>query len=309
MKNKLITILISAAIALAMWFYVVTVVSPNSDRTIENVPVITQGEAMLMERGLMVTSTNIDTTTLHLEGSRIDLNKLNASNITVTMDVSRLDHAGTHNLTFNVTYPGDVASNAITVLSKNPGTIKVTVEERITKTIPLEINEVGTVAENYMADKENMSRNVESVTVVGPKSAIDRIAKAVVTLNLEGRSETINETLGYTLCDAEGKALAESDLEMVTTDVQEVEISLRIAKIQTLPLTVKIVEGGGATTQNTTITIEPSFINISGSDAALEGLDHLELATLQIKTLSSSWICRPFRSQVRSDSWKAWVTS
>ena len=234
MKNKLITILISAAIALAMWFYVVTVVSPNSDRTIENVPVITQGEAMLMERGLMVTSTNIDTTTLHLEGSRIDLNKLNASNITVTMDVSRLDHAGTHNLTFNVTYPGDVASNAITVLSKNPGTIKVTVEERITKTIPLEINEVGTVAENYMADKENMSRNVESVTVVGPKSAIDRIAKAVVTLNLEGRSETINETLGYTLCDAEGKALAESDLEMVTTDEQEVEILSKLHEDESL---------------------------------------------------------------------------
>ena len=114
MKNKLVTGLISVAVALAIWMYVVTVVSPNSDKTYENVPVITQGEAILMDRGLMVTSTNVTTTTLHLEGSRLDLNKLNSSNIIVTLDVSRLDQVGSYNLSYSVSYPGDVASNAIT---------------------------------------------------------------------------------------------------------------------------------------------------------------------------------------------------
>lgn len=289
MKNKLITILIAAAIALAMWFYVVTVVSPNSDSTIENIPVITQGEAMLMERGLMVTDTNIETATLHLEGNRTDLNKLNASNITVTMDVSRLDHAGTHDLIYNVSFPGDVASNAITVLSKNPSTIRVTVEERISKTIPVVVKYVGAVADSYTADKENMFREVETILVTGPKSSVDVISKAVITLDLEGRSESIDQAFSYVLCDMNDAPVSPEALEMVITDVQEVKLRLRIAKIQTLPLTVKLIEGGGATAQNTTVVIEPPFINISGSDAALENLSSLELTTLDLSTMTEDY--------------------
>lgn len=285
MKNKLITGLISFAIALAIWVYVVTVVSPNSDKTFENVPVITQGEAILMERGLMVTETDHSTATLHLEGSRIDLNKLNASNITLTMDVSKIDAAGTHNLTYTPTFPGELASNAITVLSKSPGVIKVVVEERISKTVPLEIKEVGTVAENYMADKENMVQDVESIVVTGPKSSVDQISKALIELNLEGRSESINDTFTYILCDKDDAAVGDEALKMVTVDVSEVNLSLRIVKIQELELTLKIVDGGGATAQNSTITIDPPVINISGSDAALAGLTSLELGTVELGTM------------------------
>ena len=285
MKNKLVTGLISVAVALAIWMYVVTVVSPNSDKTYENVPVITQGEAILMDRGLMVTSTNVTTTTLHLEGSRLDLNKLNPSNIIVTLDVSRLDQAGSYNLSYSVSYPGDVASNAITELSKDPGFVKVTVEERISKTVPLEVKDVGTVAETYTADKENMVKSAESILVTGPKSVVDKIAKAVITLDLEGRSESISDVYSYVLCDAEDVTISQDALKMVTTDVEEVNLSLRIVKIKILPLTLNIVEGGGATTQNSSIVIDPPYINISGSDAALEGLDNLELGTVELGTI------------------------
>lgn len=282
MKSKLVTGLISVVFALAVWMYVVTVVSPNSDKTFENVPVITQGEAILTERELMVTSTDITTTKLHLEGSRIDLNKLNPSNIIVTLDVSKLDRAGTHRLQYSVSFPGDIAANAITVLSKTPGFVKVTVEERITKTVPLEIQDIGAVADTYMADKENMVQDVENVVVTGPRSAVDQIAKALITLDLEGRSESINGEYAYVLCNAENTAVSQEDLKMVTTDVEQVNLSLRIVKIKTLPLTLNIVEGGGATTANTQINIDPPYINISGSDAALEGLDNLELGTVEL---------------------------
>jgi hypothetical protein len=120
MKSKLVTALISALIALAVWVYVVTVVSPNSDKHFYNVPVVAQGEALLTERGLMITHTDVTTTDLHLEGSRIDLNKLSSSNITATMDVSKIYEAGVHNLTYTTTFPGDVPSSAFTVLSKIP---------------------------------------------------------------------------------------------------------------------------------------------------------------------------------------------
>lgn len=279
MKSKLATALLSIAIALAVWFYVVTVVSPNSDKNFHNIPVVTQGEALLQERGLMITDTDITTTSLHLEGSRIDLNKLSSSNIVVTMDVSRIYEAGTHDLTYSVSYPGDVASNAITILSKTPGSVKVTVEERISKTVPVQIQYSGTVSENYMADKENAELDVENVTVSGPKPVIDQITAARIDVDLENRSESISDKYTYTLCNAKGEPV---DARYVVTDVANISLILRIVRVKEISLMVNVVDGGGATAQTSLITIDPPTIRVSGSDALLEGLNSLELDTISL---------------------------
>lgn len=282
-KSKLATALLSIAIALAVWFYVVTVVSPNSDKSFYNIPVVTQGEALLQERGLMITGTDVTTTSLHLEGSRIDLNKLSSSNIVVTMDVSKIYEAGTHDLTYSVTYPGDVASNAITILSKTPGSVKVTVEERISKTVPVQIQYNGTVSENYMADKENAELDVESVTVTGPKPVIDKIAAARIDVDLEGRSESISDKFTYTLCDEKGEPV---DAQTVVTDVADISLILRIVRVKEISLTVNVTDGGGATAQTSLITINPPTIRVSGSDTLLEGLNSLELDTINLADIS-----------------------
>lgn len=278
MKNKLVTALISAVIAFAVWVYVVTVISPNSDKNFYNIPVVTQGEALLLERGLMITDTDTSTTNLHLEGNRIDLNKLNSSNITVTMDVSKIYEAGTHELTYAVTFPG----NTITVLNKRPGTIKVVVEDRISKTVPVEIRYNGALAEDFVADKENIELNVEEITVAGPKSVVNQITAAVITLDLEGRSESISDNFTYTLCDAEGKPV---DAKLIVTNVAEVNLTLRIMRVKEIALTLNVVEGGGATAQTSVITIDPPTIRISGSDVLLEGLESLELGTIDLREM------------------------
>lgn len=279
MKNKLLTALISIAIALAVWTYVVTVVSPNSDKHFQNVPVVTQGEALLQERKLMITGTDVTATSLHLEGSRIDLNKLSSSNITVTLDVSKIYEAGTHTMTYLVSFPGDVASNAITVLGKDPSEVKVVVEERVTKAVPLEIRYNGNVAADFVADKENVEMDVKEITVGGPKSALDQITKAVIDLDLEGRNESLSEKYTYTLCDEAGKAV---DAQLVTTDVAEVNLTLRIARVKEIALKLNVIDGGGATAQNSVITIDPPTILISGSDALLEGMEQLELGAVDL---------------------------
>ena len=56
MKNKILTILLSVGLAVALWLYVVTVVSPNSDKHYYNIPITIQSEIMLQDRGLMITN-------------------------------------------------------------------------------------------------------------------------------------------------------------------------------------------------------------------------------------------------------------
>lgn len=276
MKSKLATALLSIAIALAVWFYVVTVISPNSDKSFYNIKVEPVGEKLLNEQGLMITNIEeLSTVSLHLEGSRVDLNKLSSDNINISMDVSKISSPGTHELSYDITYPGDVVSNAITVLSKDPGSVQVFVEERISKTIPVQIQYSGTVVENYMADKENAELDVENVTVTGPKRVIDQIAAARIDVDLDNRSESISDKFTYTLCNTKGEPV---DAQSVVTDVAQIHLTLRVVRVKEIALDVNVIDGGGAVKADC-VTISPTTIQISGSDNLLEGLDSLVLDT------------------------------
>ena len=86
MKNKILSILLSAVAAFGLWLYVITVVSPESEKTYYEIPVVLQNKEILAERGLMVVS-DTPTVTLVLKGNRTTLNDLNEANINVITNV------------------------------------------------------------------------------------------------------------------------------------------------------------------------------------------------------------------------------
>ena len=277
MKNKLLRALLSVAIGVGIWLYVVTVVAPNTDKTYNNIPVVTQGEVLLHDRQLMITQIGTESVNLQLEGSRLDLNKLNSSNISVTVDASKIYEAGTHELLYAIAYPGDVPSNAITVLNKTPSTVTVTVEERVNKEVPVAIDFSGNLPENFISDTAEL--NVEQVNIVGPRSVVDRITSARIQVDLEGRNESFSEELKYILCDKDNKPV---DARQVTTDAANVTVTLKIMRVKEIALVVNVIYGGGANEQTSQITVDPATIRISGSDNLLEGLEQLELGTLNL---------------------------
>ena len=93
--NKLTSILLSTVIAFGLWLYVFSNVSQEDNVTFYNIPVVIKGETALMnEQNLMVTDISAQTVSLRLSGSRIDLNKINAGNIIVSVDLSDIYDAG-----------------------------------------------------------------------------------------------------------------------------------------------------------------------------------------------------------------------
>lgn len=280
MKNKLLAALLSLAIAVGIWLYVVTVVSPNSDKHYYNIPVVMQSEVLLQERGLMITDTDTNMVDLHLEGSRVDLNKLSSSNITVAVDVSKIYEAGTHSMSYGITFPGDVASNAITTLSKNPGVVTVNVEERVQKDVPIKVIYSGTLPKDFVVDDPVM--DVENVNIAGPKSVVDHITEARIQVDIEGRNESFSEQRKFTLCDKNGDPV---DAKLVTTDVAEISITLKIMRVKEVALVANVIYGGGATEQTCKVVIDPAAIRVSGSDNILENLEQLELGTIDLSEI------------------------
>ena len=285
-KNKIMTFLLSLAIAFGLWTYVITVENPESDSTYHNIPVVFMNEEALTQRGLMLTSESEPEVDLHLSGNRKELNKLYPSDISLTIDLSKIYGAGKHELSYTIGYPGDIPQGAFTVLSKNPSVITLTVERRVSKPVPVIIKYDGAVAEGYFADMENARLEVQSVNVTGPASEMENIKQAVIHVNMEGVTETFSQAYTYILCDESGEPAQITNPNLITTDVEEVVLTLDILQKKEVQLVMNVIEGAGATMENSTITIEPQFITVVGSQEALADLDTLELGTIDLSVLT-----------------------
>lgn len=278
MKSKIGPLLLSLVLAIGLWMYVITTVSPNSKTTISNVEVDFEGESWLLEnRNLMITDGMDTTVDLELSGNRSDLNKLNRSNVTLKVDLTRIYEAGETELSFTPAYPSEVSPSAITVDSRNPASIKLTVEKRLTREIPVRVVFTGAVPEGFIADTENYELDYPVVNIKGPASVVELIEQARVEVDMAERTESLSESYRYTLCDQEGNPM---EVELVTTDVAEVHLDVKVQRFQEIPLKLNVVYGGGATEGYTRYEIKPKSIRVSGSEAVLADLTEIVLGTV-----------------------------
>jgi YbbR domain-containing protein len=196
--------------------------------------------------------------------------------------LARVYDPGEHELTYDIIFPGDVPVGALTTELKTPEAIKLTVEKRVRKPVDVRVNFTGSAAENFMADTENRVLDFPTVRVSGPSSVVDLIDHARIDVDLTDRVESISENFRYTLCDADGKPV---DVEMVTTDVGEIHLDVKIIRIKQIPLTMELNYGGGALEDTVEVAIEPANITVSGSEALLEDLNVIQLGALDLFVL------------------------
>ena len=247
-----------------------------------------EGETVLTEdRGMMITSRSEDVLIdLKLSGNRTDLAKVNRGNITIKVDLSKVYDPGEHELTFNPIFPGDVPSGALTVESKYPETVKLTVEKKVKKPVDVRVNFVGSAAENFMVDTENRILDYPTVNVTGPSSVVELIDHAKIDVDLTDRVESISENFRYTLCDADGNPV---DVELVTTDVAEVHLDVKIQRFKQIPLTLALTYGGGTTEHSVEVIVEPAYISVSGSELMLEDLNEIQLGSIDLSAIEADF--------------------
>ena len=277
MKTKILRIALSVLISFSLWLYVVTVVTPEAEETYYDIPVSYQND-VLEERGLMIVS-NTPTVTVKAKGNRTDLNELNANNITVLVDLASIQTPGTQMLQPKVIYPGNVA---VETVSQNPNVLQLRVENRIKKPVPIRLEFQGSVPEGFIADKDNPVMDTTVVEVAGPQSSMDLIDHAIIQVDLSDKTESIVGAFQYVLCDADGEPV---DAEMITTNVEEVNLSVKIQAIKEVPLTVNLVEGGGATVNSCKLELTRESIWVSGNEARLRDLESVELGTVNLADL------------------------
>ena len=283
-ENKVFKILFPLVLAFGLWLYVVMVVSPGSEATIYNVPVTIPSEKMLWQRGVMLASETDLSVDVKMAGNRRDLNSIDKSDITVEVDLSSIYDAGTHEVVCNVRAPGNITAQA------DPGYVKLVVVERQETKFPITVEFSGTTPEHYIKGKEVLSR--EQIMVVGPKSIVNTIAKAVVTVDLTDHNSDIEETLPIALLDRQGKTVTGLTImdENGENGVSEVSVQVPISMYKEIPLTVDLIAGGGATKENTKLELSETMISISGPETILTSLNELVVGTIDLADVNETGV-------------------
>lgn len=265
MKGKALSLLLSVLLAFGIWAYVVTVVSPESEATYYNIPVVLSNENVMMDKGLMITSDNTPVVTLQLRGNRSDLNKLKNSDITVVADLSKINAAGEQQLSYSVSFGGV----SFEIVNQYPSQVSLSIAEWDAKEVPVNILYSGTLDAEYIAYKDDVTLDYRAVTITGPKAVVDRITQAVIQVNLDNQKQTITDSFRYTLCDENGEPV---DAASITTNVAEVSLNLKIQRVQEVQLLLNVTYGGGATPENTQIVMSDQVIKVTGPERVLESL-------------------------------------
>lgn len=289
MTKKIITFGISLVLAFALWLYVVTVVGPEYEETFRDIPVVYQGASALEARNLMILGDETHTVDLKLSGNRRDLNKLSSSNILVTLDLSKILDPGKTAYRYDVSYPGNVADDSVTIQSQSPTGITLEIVRSKEKKVPVHVSfDEAAIAEGY--GFLPVEQELTEIQISGPESVIDQITQATIALDINQDNNKSDITGEYvaTLCDAKGQQVDSRYVTVSTEGAEAISVTLPIRMKKVLPLTVQAIEGGGATEDNSVITVFPATITVLGKEEDLKDLQEISLGEIDLRNWSAN---------------------
>ena len=279
-KYDVLTKALAVLIAVVLWIYVVTVVDPVGEIKLSDIqPTYIGSEELLNAGNLIVGNAEENLVSVRLSGQRRFLSALNEDDIRVEVDISQIKDAGTYSLSYKVVLP----SGEISVIDREPSRLSVTIDKIVTATVPVRVVFKGNVAEGYTVGE---STTVPStLSVMGLAEEVNRISYAQVKIGKKDLNTSIHEQMSYVFYDANDKAL---ELNSIQTENRTVIVNFPVLKTKKIPLSIEVVEGGGALEKNVSYEIEPSEITIAGEEKDIDSMQSLVIGVVDLAKISDN---------------------
>lgn len=277
-KYNVISKLICVALAFLLWIYVAQTDSSETQSTFSGVTVYLDNTSVIeSENSLYVYSGYGSLVDVTVTGKKSVIRDCTADDIRVSADLSGIKSAGEHSVRLRVSLP-----NGLVLSSLSADEITVRVDEKATKNIDVTARLVsGTVAENYQLGE--LSPKYPTVTVTGPRSAVDDISGALIRLDLGAVTSSVNATGAIELVSASGNSIDMRYLTMSRTEM-EVHVPLYTTKSLTLNAGTKY---GYLNKDNSKITVSPESVTVKGDPNVLAAIESLTVDVIDEKTLVS----------------------
>jgi YbbR domain-containing protein len=200
---------------------------------------------------------------------------LDNDDLIAQVDVSKLSRSAYTSQQYTVVFPDGTDTGSLSVARKMPETVNFLISPQTSKSVQVRGSFDGTLAEGYTA--ETPVFEPATITVMGSEAYLKNVEYAWVTFSKENVSSTYSVETGFTLMNADNEPCSTTGLAF-SDDV--VTATLPLLMLKEVKLDVNLIEGAGATSENTKVTIEPQSVVLAGDSKLLEGINKIVLARM-----------------------------
>ncbi|MBQ3183225.1 MAG: hypothetical protein IJB57_06120 [Clostridia bacterium] len=275
--------IISVLLAFILWFYVMTVESPINQEVFRSIPI----EVLLPSSGeLSIYSGYNVTVDVTVSGKKSDLNQISAESFKATADATAYTQAGKYSVPVDIEVPG-----GFNLVDKSVNLLSVYLDAKATSSVPVQIKLTEyTLAEGLELGGDNdIEKSVSEIFLSGPKSILDTIEAALVTVPCGNVSSSIRASGNVQLLDAYGSVVTNPYVSVGTSAVD-----VRIPVFMTKEIELKVdFKNKLLNSSNSKVEISPSAVKVRGSVETLSVLEHHVISTIDEKSLTADKLSIP----------------
>ena len=273
--TNLRTLLWAFMLALAVWVAAVTAADPDEVRSLANpvqVEVVGQGSGLIISTGyphqvdvILRAPTSV--------WERIDADP---ASVRAILDLSGLS-SGQHTVDIQI----QISERPVQKVSASPSTVSLTLEPLATRTLTVDLSLAGQPAVGYQAGEASLQPL--EVVVAGAQSEIQKVARARVSISLDGIREGIDQAKPVEVLDENGQVIPG-----LSVSPQTVMVTLPVSQQGGYrDLAVKVVVRGQVASgyRLANISVFPPVVTVYSSDptvvSALPGVVETQELDLQ----------------------------
>lgn len=280
LTNNIAYKLLSLFFAVIFWLIVVNIDDPEVTRTIQGIPVTTLDEEVITEKNQVYTILSGKEVTVTIKGPRSEVDKMSKDDFVAEApfsEKSNVDAVPIYVKFRNSKYDKDCE------ISQKTMSMKLEIENIVTKTYEIEINQTSGLTSSYYLGKESIEPS--SVTVSAPESVINQIKHVGADVDLSSHTGDFTTQLNIkyytatgTLADMKSNVKTNTDTVNYTAKVYPVrEVPLKFGTTGTVADGYELVEvtgekntlkiAGPGAEQIESIVFPDELINISGASS------------------------------------------
>lgn len=263
--------LVSFLFAVMLWVVVTNINDPISPLRLYNIPVEIKNGDLITGKGqiyeVLDGTDNIDQVIIQAPRSIIDT--LDKSNVVAEADMNDLTSLNTISIKLSTNKYNDKLES----IRGNIDSVKLNIEDKQTRSIPIRPNVTGEVREGYMVGNVSTEQNL--IRVSGPQSVVSQITKAQAEVDISGFTSNIGTDSDIRLYNEEGVEISSPSIEK---NISKVRINVEILEMKTVPVvfTVSGVPADGFRTTGE-ITGSRNNVRIAGKSEVLKNVGSIDI--------------------------------
>ncbi len=271
--QNLILKLISIVAAVILWVIVVNVDDPTKEVTISGITVNVLNDNLITDNDQVYEIVSGQTVTIKVSGPRSIVEAFDASDFIATADFSELSQTNAVPIKVVLSSANSAYTSKVSITSQTY-TMRIDIEDIISKTYTIGTVLNGTVADGYYLDDVKLSDT--SVTITAAESVIDTIATVSAVIDVTNLDEDLSTTVSLTGYSSSGNSvsLTKNDIEL---SISSVDVTAKIYKTATLPIVYETTGAPASGASVSEVSISTESLSVYGSSDVLDALEKITI--------------------------------